>query len=237
VTTLSVVIPVLNEERAIAEALRRVAAYLSLKNYRWEILVSNDGSTDRTRRIVEAFAQSRPSCPVRLLNSTPNHGKGFAARQGVQASAGRFILLTDADLSSPIKEVDKLMAALERGADVAIGSRALRAKGCDVRQSPKRWLAGRVFNALVRLAVLPGIRDSQCGFKLFTDEAAKKLFSVQKLDGFSFDVEVLYLARRLGLRIAEVPVMWSEGRDSKVRLLRDSAQMARDLFRIKRLHT
>lgn len=234
--TLSVVFPVYNEERRIGEALRRVRAYLSLKGLSWDVWVSNDGSTDGTARIVEEFSRAHPESSVHLLSSAPNRGKGYAARQGILAARGRRLLLTDADLSAPIKEVDKLIAALERGADVAIGSRALRSPGCDVRQSPKRWLSGRVFNAVVRASVLPGIRDSQCGFKCFTNAAAQKLFSEQKLDGFSFDVEVLYLARKAGLKIAEVPVMWSEDRDSQVRVMRDSVRMVRDLLKIKRLH-
>lgn len=234
--TLSVVVPVFNEEKNIAECLRRVAAYLSLKDGGWEIVVSDDGSTDGTGAAIERFCSENPRVNVRVVRSAPNHGKGFAARQGALAASGRYLLLTDADLSAPIKESDKLVAALERGSDVAIGSRAVRAPGCDVRQSAKRWFSGRVFNLFTRLLVLPGIRDSQCGFKCFTREAAAKLFAAQKLEGFCFDVELLYLARRAGLQIAEVPVMWSEGADSKIRLVRDSSRMLRDLLRIRRLH-
>ncbi len=232
---LSVVFPAYNEEKNIRESLRRVTAYLSLKKYAWEILVSNDGSTDHTSAVVEDFMRSHSGCTIRHLRSDPNHGKGYAVRQGVLASAGRVVLLTDADLSTPIKEVDKLMAALEGGADVAIGSRAVREKDCDVRQSFKRYFAGRVFNIFVK-GLLPDIHDSQCGFKCFKKEVARKLFAEQKLDGFSFDVEVLYLARRHGLKIAEVPVMWSEGAQSKVRLVQDSLRMLKDLFQIKKLH-
>ena len=234
--TLSVVIPVFNEEKSIGEALRRITAYLSLKGQSWEVLVSNDGSTDGTAEAVERFASENPQHSVRLVTSSPNHGKGFAARQGVLAASGRYVLLTDADLSAPIKESDKLIRALEAGSDVAIGSRALRSKGCDVRQSFKRRFSGRVFNLLVRALVLPDVMDSQCGFKCFTKEAAQRLFSQMKLDGFCFDVEVLYLAKRAGLKVAEVPVMWSEGRDSKIRLVHDSAVMAGDLLKIKKLH-
>lgn len=233
---LSVVIPVFNEEKNIRQTLCRITAYLCLKDQSWEALVSNDGSTDGTDLEVERFISEHPGISVRLLKSEPNHGKGFAARQGVMAALGRYVLLTDADLSAPIKEIDKLLAALENGADLAIGSRALRAKDCDVRQSLKRHISGRVFNAFVRALVLPGIHDSQCGFKCFTNQAAKKLFSEQKLDGFCFDVEILYLARRAGLRVVEVPVMWSEGRESKIRLARDSARMLKDLFLIRRFH-
>ena len=235
-STLSVVIPVFNEEKNIAETLRRVSAYFSLKKFRWEVLVSDDGSTDTTAEMVRKFANENPQHTVRLVSSSPNHGKGFATRQGMLAASGRYILFTDADLSAPIKETDKLIQSLENGADVAIGSRGVHAKDCDVQQSLKRRFSGRVFNWLVRALVLPDVRDSQCGFKCFTRETAQKLFSDQKLDGFCFDVEVLYLAKRAGLKVAEVPVMWSEGRESKIRLVRDSLRMFKDLLLIKKIH-
>ncbi len=233
---LSVVVPAYNEEKNIPEALKKISAYLSLKNYPWEVLVSNDGSKDDTGRVVQQYADAHPNQSIRLLNFNPNHGKGFASRQGMLAANGRYVLLTDADMSSPIKEVDKLIEALEKGHEVAIGSRAIRKKGCDVQQSLKRHISGRIFNAIVQLSVLPGIQDSQCGFKLFTHDACQRLFSVQKLDGFSFDVEVLYLARKFGFKIAEVPVMWSQGEDSKVSLFRDSTRMLKEIFLIRKLH-
>ena len=227
---LSVAIPAYNEASCIAESLRRVTAYLSLKGRPWEILVSTDGSTDGTDDAVRAFAASRPAGQVRLLVSEVNRGKGAAVRRAVLSASGRYVLVTDADLSAPIKESDKLLAALDEGHDVAIGSRGIRKAGCDVRQSFKRRLSGRVFNAFVRVLILDGFRDTQCGFKCFRREAAQALFKEQKVDGFAFDVETLYLAVRKGLRVKEVPVMWSQGRDSKVRLLRDSFSMVGQLF-------
>ena len=233
---LSIVIPVFNEEKNIAETLRRISAYFSLKEFGWEVLVSDDGSTDETANVVRKFSSENPRNSIRLVSSSPNHGKGYAARQGALASSGRYILCSDADLSAPIKETDKLIKALENGADVAIGSRGVRAKDCDVQQSFKRRFSGRVFNLFVRAFVLPDVRDSQCGFKCFTREAAQRLFSQQKLDGFCFDVEVLYLAKRAGLKVTEIPVMWSEGKESKIRLVRDSARMLKDLLKIKKIH-
>ncbi len=233
---LSVVIPVYNEERNIPETLRRIEAFLSLKGVSWEVLVVSDGSVDKTGERIEALLKTKPQFPLKFLRSDINQGKGYAARRGMLDARGRYVLLTDADLSAPVKEVDRLIEALEKGVDVAIGSRAIRTKDCDVRQSLGRHISGRVFNFFVQLLVLPGIHDSQCGFKCFTHEAAQKLFSAQKLDGFSFDVEVLYLARKFGYKIAEVPVMWSQGADSRVSLLRDSLRMLKDLFKIKRLH-
>ncbi len=233
---LSVVIPVYNEEKNISEALRRVSAYLSLKNFSWEVLVVDDGSKDSTRDVLLKYIQEHPGQPVHVLRFDPNHGKGFAVRQGMLAAKGRYVLMSDVDMSAPIKEVDKLITAIDRGAEVAIGSRAVRAPGCDVRQSFKRRLSGRIFNLFVQALALPGIHDSQCGFKCFSNAAAKKLFLAQKLDGFAFDVEVLTLARQFGYKIAEVPVMWSEGKDSKIKLFRDPILMLGDLLRLKRLH-
>ena len=234
---LSVVVPVYNEEKKIAETVRRISAFLTLKGEPCEILVVNDGSKDRTREVLETVSKESQGLPFKFIHSEINRGKGYASRQCILQAKGRYILLTDADLSAPIKEVDKLIHALQNGADVAIGSRAVRENGCDVRQSLSRQVSGRIFNFFVQSLVLPGIYDSQCGFKCFTNEAAQKLFQAQRLDGFSFDVEVLYLARKMDFRIAEVPVMWSQGPDSRVSLLRDSTRMIKDLFRIKKIHT
>ncbi len=233
---LSVVIPVYNEEKNIRESLRRIEAFLSLKGIVWEVLVVGDGSVDKTAEIVEEILKSKPQLPLKFLRSDINRGKGYASRRGVLEAKGLHVLLTDADLSAPIKEVDRLIAALNNGAQVAIGSRAVRQKNCDVRQSFKRHVSGRIFNFFVQLLVLPGIHDSQCGFKCFTRQTAQKLFLAQQLEGFSFDVEVLYLARKFGYKTVEVPVMWSQGADTRVSLFRDALRMLKDLFKIKKLH-
>ena len=233
---LSVIIPVYHEEKSVLEAIRRIRAYRDIKSQTWEIVVVNDGSKDRTRSLVEDYVRSNPNAGVKIISFEKNRGKGAAAREGVLASRGEYVLLTDADLSSPIKEVDKLIRAMEYGGDVAIGSRALREKGCDVQQSLKRAVSGRIFNFLVQRLVLPGIQDTQCGFKCFRRKAAQDLFSSQKLDGFSFDVEILYLARKRGYNIREVPVMWRQGEKSSVSLFRDSRRMVADLFKIKKIH-
>lgn len=234
---LSVVIPVFNEEKSIAETLRRVRAFFSLKNYSWECLVVSDGSTDRTcERASEAIAALSPeaSSNFRILSNPRNRGKGAAVRQGMLAASGRIILLTDVDLSSPIKEVEKLVLALEEGSDVAIGSRALRAPRADVQQNLRRRISGRLFNFFVRALLLKGFYDTQCGFKCFRKEAAHRLFTQQTLDGFSFDVEILYLAVKNGMRVKEIPVMWRQGQDTKVKFFRDSFRMVRDLFLLRR---
>lgn len=231
---LSVVIPAYNEEKTIGETLRRVDAYLRLKSFSSEILVSTDGSTDGTDRLVRTFADAHSDRVVRLLATPENHGKGGAVRRAALAAAGERVLVTDADLSAPIKEMDKLLEALDGGCDVVIGSRAVRSPGADVRQSFKRALSGRIFNFFVRALVIKGFRDTQCGFKCFTREAAQALFSAQTVEGFSFDVEILYLAVQKKFKIKEVPVMWKEGRYTKIRLFGDSLKMLKQLFDIRR---
>ncbi len=233
---VSVVIPVYNEEKFIAECIGRVGQFMALKNWRWELIISNDGSSDTTARIVKELVLKRHDDKIKLAGYDDNRGKGAAVREGVKAASGRVILVSDADLSAPIKEMDKLIKALEEGYEVAIGSRAVHAKDCDVQQSFKRWFAGRIFNALVRTIVVCGFGDTQCGFKCFKKETAKNLFSAQRLEGFSFDVEILYLAQKKGLKIKEVPVMWREGKDSRIRLVRDSIRMVRELFLIRKYH-
>ena len=232
----SVVIPLYNEAGKIEETTRRVAAFMSLKKTNWELLLSEDGSTDNTAAIVEAVIQNKKDLTIRLLRSETgfNAGKGEAVRRGVLAARGDYVLVTDADLSSPIKELDKLLAALDEGCEVAIGSRAVRAAGCDVQQSFKRKLSGRIFSGLVRCIALKGFSDTQCGFKCFKKEAARRLFEKQTLKGFGFDVEILRLAQIEGLKVKEVPVMWKEGPDSRVKLLRDSVAMLKDLFYIRK---
>lgn len=231
---LSIVMPVYNEEHCLAESIRRITAFMTLKNWTWELLIASDGSKDRTDAIAqEAALRDRR---VRALVSEKNLGKGATVRRGVLAASGKNILVTDADLAAPVKEADKLLAALEEGADVAIGSRAIRKDGCDVQQSWQRAFSGRVFNFLVRSLVIKGFRDTQCGFKCFKREAALPLFKAQRLDGFSFDVEILCLAFGQGLKVKEVPVMWRAGEKSKVRLFKDSFRMVRELFFLRKIY-
>ncbi|MBI4352506.1 MAG: glycosyltransferase family 2 protein [Candidatus Omnitrophica bacterium] len=233
---LSIVIPAYNAERYLEETVRRLEAFMSLKQWNGELLVVSDGSTDKTDALAARLAGERPGGRLRFLASPVNRGKGCSVRKGVLEARGQIVLVTDVGLSAPIKEADKLIAALESGCDIAIGSLALRKEGCDVQQGWKRRLAGRVFNFLVRLFVLRDFRDTQCGFKCFKREAAQELFRLQKLDGFAFDVEVLYLAKKKGFKVKEVPVMWREARESRVKLLKDSLAMIRELFLIRRHH-
>ena len=231
---LSIVMPVYNEEHCLAESVRRITAFLTLKDWTWELLIVSDGSKDRTDAIARELAAR--DARVKLLISKKNLGKGATVRRGALEARGKRLLITDADLAAPIKEVDKLLAAMDAGADVAIGSRAIRKEGCDVQQEWRRALSGRIFNWLVRLLVLKGFWDTQCGFKCFKTESAKPLFEAQKLRGFSFDVEILYLAVRGGLNVREVPVMWRAGEKSQVRMFRDSLRMFNELLTLKKIY-
>lgn len=230
VPTLSVVIPVYNEARRIEATIGSIAAYLARSRISSEVLVSDDGSADGTPSVVARATQGTDM--VRVLPAREHRGKGAAVRRGVLASRGDFVLITDADLSTPMSELPRLMQPVRLGADIAIASRGLRGSHLAVRQPLYREWSGRLFNALVRILLLPGIHDTQCGFKLMRGAVARHLFSISRVDGFAQDVEVLALAARAGLKIVEVPVTWAHNTDSKVRLARDAPAMLRDLLHV-----
>src|SRR5262245_60252389 len=225
---LSVVIPAWNEEARIGSTLQAIGSYLDALREEYEVLVVDDGSTDATAAAVEAAGRRQ----VQLLRFPENRGKGAAVRAGVLASRGDDILCTDADLSAPIAELAKLRAALERGHDLAIGSRALAGSEVQVRQHRLREEMGRTFNRLVRLLVLHGFRDTQCGFKLFRGEVGRDLFARARVDGFAFDVEILLLARSR-YKVAEVPVIWRHVEQSKVSPGRDAARRLWDVLKLR----
>lgn len=225
---LSVIIPAYNEEARLGRTVMCVEEYLRHCGYSWELIVVDDGSTDDTVRVATAAFTSPHSS--RVLRNPRNMGKGASVRAGMLAAKGRYRLFSDADLSTPIEEVEKLLRALQGdGAEVAIGSRRMKDSHLEQRQPFYRELMGWVFNLLVRALVLPNIRDTQCGFKLFTADAADHIFPKQRLDGFSFDVETLVLAARQGYRIEEVPVRWIDSPASRVRAVRDSYHMFLDV--------
>lgn len=213
---LTLVIPAFNEEKRLPVALARISEWLRSRTppLAAEVLVVDDGSDDRTAAVAEKTGQGL-GLDFRLVRLPRNRGKGAAVRAGVLEAAGERILVTDADLSTPIEEVEKLIAA---GAPVAIGSRGIDATLVKQRQSFFRVASGKLFNVLVRLLAVSGIRDTQCGFKLFRRDAAREVFSRATVDRFAFDVEALLLARRLGYPIAEVPVLWFNSPDTRVGL-------------------
>lgn len=226
-SSLSVIVPAYNEAPRLPGTLASVRAYLRGLGREHEIVVVDDGSTDTTADVARAAGDD-----VRVLRHEANRGKGYAVRRGMLAATGARRLMTDADLSTPIEELAKLEAEIERGFDIAIGSRAVAGARIEVHQPAYREAMGRLFNRLVQALLLPGLCDTQCGFKLFTARAAQTVFSVSSLDGFSFDVEALYVARHRSLRIAEVPVTWRNDAATRVGLGGGAAAFA-DLVRIR----
>jgi dolichyl-phosphate beta-glucosyltransferase len=227
---LSIIIPSYNEELRLPATLERVAAYLSASKHTAEVLVVDDGSIDRTAEIAESFLSKIPT--LRVVSNGVNRGKGFSVRHGMREAQGRIALFTDADLSAPIEEADKLISALEHY-DVAIGSRAVDRSLITVRQSPFREFAGIMFNKVVQLILWLPFVDTQCGFKAFRRERCRIIFEQQTIERFGFDPELLYLARHHGLHAVEIPVRWGHSPATKVSMLRDSIQMFLDVFQIR----
>jgi dolichyl-phosphate beta-glucosyltransferase len=226
--SLSIVIPAYNEAARLPATLGHIVAYLERQAQDAEILVVDDGSRDGTaERAFEASAGR-----AHVLRNERNRGKGYSVRRGMLAASGARRLMTDADLSTPIEELPPLMARLDAGDDIAIGSRAIAGARVEVHQPLFRESVGRVFNLLVRLLALPGLHDTQCGFKLFTAVAAGEAFGAARLDGFCFDVEALYIARLRGRRVVEVPVRWRNDDATRVTLSRGLLAFA-DLARIR----
>lgn len=231
---LSIVVPAYNEEMRLQESLLQIADYVGRQPYASEVIVSDDGSTDSTRQLAETFAADRPW--LRVIGERSNRGKGAAVRSGVLQTKGEFVLMCDADLATPIEELDSFWAHIEAGADIVIASRPLKGSHLVRRQPLHREMAGRMFNVAVQLLAVRGIHDTQCGFKLFRGETAQRLFSMSVRDGWDFDIEILYLARRLGYKIAEVPVHWYHRDGSKVRMLRDGMHMLAGIIAIRMQH-
>ncbi len=227
---LSIIVPAYNEEERLKESLPKILTYLDSQNYSYEVVVVDDGSVDRTSQVAAEIGGKHP---VRVLRNEPNRGKGFSIKRGMMEARGDYRLFSDADLSTPIEELGKFWPMAADGNDVVIGSRALPGSILEVRQAFYRELMGRAFNLIVQTLLVAGIRDTQCGFKMFSARAAEKIFPLQTLSGFSFDVELLVLARKHGFKIAEVPVRWINSPASKVSAWRDSTRMFADLIRLK----
>jgi dolichyl-phosphate beta-glucosyltransferase len=230
---ISIIIAAYNEEARLPASLKKIHGYLAARNLPAEIIVVDDGSSDGTAPATRELADSIPG--LRLIRYDKNRGKGYAIRTGVLDSQGQLVLLSDADLSTPIEELDSLVKfIIEDSFHVAIGSRALALSRIVKSQSWWRQGMGKIFNRIVKLLVIDDFSDTQCGFKLFTGDTARRLFSEARIDRFAYDVEILALAKKSGCRIAEVPIKWINSPGSKVDPVKDSLQMLKDLYRIRR---
>ena len=227
---LSIIVPSFNEEVRLPASLQLIAAYVSSANRSTEVLVVDDGSKDRTAEVAASFADRIPN--LRVLRNGENRGKGYSVRHGMQEARGEYVLFTDADLSAPIEEADKLLSALQQF-DIAIGSRALNRDLIDVHESHFREFAGIIFNRIVRIVLWLPFVDTQCGFKAFRREPCRIIFEQQRIERFGFDPELLYLARHHGLKATEIPVRWSHSPATKINMMRDSIQMFIDVFTIR----
>jgi len=227
----SIVLPAYNESERVASTLEKILTHSEQRGWKTEVIVVNDGSTDDTARLVSGYAARHPG--VRLLDNPGNRGKGYSVRNGMLHATGDILLFSDADLSSPIVEADKLFAAIAAGADVAIGSRWLKAELQTKRQPLHRQVFGRAFNLALRIVLGLNFKDTQCGFKAFTRDAAQKLFTLQKIERWGFDPELLYLARTLHLKVVEVPVTWSHREGTRINPLRDGIRMLGEMLTIR----
>jgi dolichyl-phosphate beta-glucosyltransferase len=228
----SIIIPSYNEENRIKSTLLLVDDYLISNNIDAEIIVVSDGSSDKTEFIVDELRKKIRN--LQLIRYSKNNGKGYAVKIGVENSRGEYILFLDADNSTPIEELDVLYKKLiETKSQIAIGSRYLSKSNVKIKQPKYRIALGRLGNMLVRFFLIPGIKDTQCGFKMFTQKSAQDIFSQQKIKRFGFDIEALVIAKHLGYKIVEVPVSWFNSAESRVRPVRDALRTLRDLIYIK----
>jgi dolichyl-phosphate beta-glucosyltransferase len=229
--SISFVIPAYNEEALIAATLKESCEFFKSHFKRFEVIVIDDGSSDATVSIVLEFMKTVPQ--LKLIKNERNQGKGFSVRRGIEEADCELILFSDADLSTPLDEVFKLMREIERCADVAIGSRALPESNIIKSQQFHRRNMGKIFNVLVQILLFRGIYDTQCGFKCFRKTAAKRIAARQRLSRFCFDVEMLYIARKMKYIVKETPVRWINREQSRVAVVKDSLNMFCDLFRIR----
>jgi len=227
---LSFIIPAYNEEFRIGKTLETVLDYFTQQNYTYEIIVVDDGSNDRTPDVVAGYPE------VILFKQPQNKGKGAAVRRGMLESTGEYRLFSDADLSTPIVETERLLKELANGSDICIGSRALQSELIKKHQPFYREFMGKTFNKIVQLLVFKGISDTQCGFKCFSKQVAEAIFPLTKIDGFGFDVEILFLATKFGYKIKELPVEWHNDDRSKVNPITDSLKMLNEIIRIRKIH-
>jgi dolichyl-phosphate beta-glucosyltransferase len=227
----SVVIPAYNEGARLGATLEKVLAYVHAQGWDAEVIVVNDGSRDNTADIVRGFAAK--DAALRLVENPGNRGKGYSVRHGMLNARGRIVLFSDADLSSPIEEAPKLFQALDAGADIAIGSRWLRAETQTQRQPLHRQVFGRIFNLILRLTLGLKFKDTQCGFKAFRQAAVQAIFPLQKIERWGFDPEILFLARKFNFKVQEVPVAWGHSGGTRINPLVDGSRMIMEMLRIR----
>jgi len=227
----SIVIPAYNESARLGATLAKVLAYVHAQGWDAEVIVVNDGSRDDTADIVRAYSAKDPA--VRLVENQGNRGKGYSVRNGMLNARGRVVLFSDADLSSPIEEAPKLFSALDAGADIAIGSRWLRAESQTQRQPLHRQLFGRIYNLILRLTLGLQFADTQCGFKAFKQPAVQAIFPLQKIERWGFDPEILFLALKLCFKVKEVSVAWGHSGGTRINPLIDGSRMVMEMLRIR----
>ena len=227
----SIVIPAYNESARIPATLGRVIECVRSRGWLAEVIVVNDGSTDRTVEVVNEFARHAPE--VRLIENPGNRGKGYSVRAGMLAARGGILMFTDSDLSAPIEEADRLFDAIASGADIAIGSRWLDSGRQTHRQPLYRQFFGRCFNFVTRLVMSLPFADTQCGFKAFTHDAAQTVFQLQTIEGWGFDPEILFIALKRGYRVKEVPVTWAHDERTRMRYLKDGIKMLKEMAIIR----
>ncbi|HPS19503.1 MAG TPA: glycosyltransferase family 2 protein [Candidatus Omnitrophota bacterium] len=229
---LSIVIPAYNEEKRIGMTLDRIREYVDGKTYGYEIIVVDDGSVDGT---VDVVCKSKlfKTGKIKIVRNIQNLGKGFSVRAGVRESVGEYVLFTDADLSTPISEIDKLFSAMNNGTDIIIGSRNTAGSMVNLRQPWYREIMGKTFNVFVKKIMLLAFNDTQCGFKLFRGNTVRKIAEMAVINGFCFDVEFLYIASILGYEIREIGVAWENSAESRVKILSSPVSMFADLIRLR----
>lgn len=229
--TYSIVLPAYNERERIAGTLDRILAYATRRGWNAEVIVVDDGSSDGTAEIVREYARKHPA--LQLLENPGNRGKGYGVRNGMLHARGDILLFSDADLSSPIEEADKLFGAIAKGADIAIGSRWLDRRLQIRRQPLYRRLFGRIFNLALRVILGLQFKDTQCGFKAFTRRSAHAIFPLQRIERWGFDPELLYLARKFGFAVSEVPVAWSHREGTRINPVRDGIRMFGEMLKVR----
>ena len=233
--SISVVIPAYNEAKYIERAVKETSNFLWKNFGSFEIIVVDDGSTDETLNILRGLSDKVPG--LKVLYNGKNMGKGYSARSGVLAASGKYIMFTDTDFSVPINEIGKFINKIDEGTDIVIGSRAIKGANIIKGQNVIRKNMGRTFNLLIRVLLFDGIRDTQCGFKVFKNSVARRIFNISRINGFSFDAEILYIAKKLGYSVKEIPVKWENRTDSRVSMIRSSTRMFFDIFAIRRNNT